>query len=187
MRHERLAMFLMVGQEAGRLVRAMPDLPPQDQILIGPQHDLVPLMPEIAHRAVRAAEVYKLFFMFENHLREFVVEELSKDAAAVWWDKVPQDVQQEVAKLEATEEAKSWMALGSRDKSALLTYPQLIKIIEHNWKSVFEELVRDRGLMNAVRNIAHLRNTICHMTEIPEEEAERVRQTMRDWFRIVAA
>jgi hypothetical protein len=78
------------------------------------------------------------------------------------------------------------MALGSRDKSALLTYPQLVKIMEHNWKSTFADVVRDRGLLNALRNIAHLRNTICHMTEIPEEEVERVRQTMRDWFRIVA-
>lgn len=185
MKHDQLALFLMVGQEADRLVRALPDLPPPDQILIGPQHDLVPLMPEIAHRAVRANEAYKLFFMFENHLREFVVEELSKDGA-VWWDAVPPDVQQDVTKLEATEEDKSWMALGSRDKSALLTYPQLIRIIEQNWKNVFEELVRDRGLVAAVRNIAHLRNTICHMTEIPEEEVERVRQTMRDWFRVVA-
>lgn len=185
MRHDTLALFLMVGQEAEKLVRHLPDLPPQETILIGPHHDLVPLMPEIAHRALRANEVYKLFFMFENHLRGFVVEELSEEGA-VWWESVPGDVQEEVAKLEATEEAKSWMALGSRDKSALLTYPQLIKIMEHNWKKVFEDVVRDRGLINALRNIAHLRNTICHMTEIPEEEAERVRQTMRDWFRIVA-
>ena len=185
MRHDQLALFLMVGQEAVKLVRQLPDLPPQDKILIGPQHDLVPLMPEIAHRAGRANEAYKLFFMFENHLRAFVVEELSEDGA-VWWDKVPGDVQEEVAKLEATEEAKSWMALGSRDKSALLTYPQLIRIMDQNSKNAFGDVVRDRGLLNALRNIAHLRNTICHMTEIPEEEVERVRQTMRDWFRIVA-
>lgn len=185
MKHDQLALFLMVGQQADRLVRALPDLPPQDTILIGPQHDLVPLMPEIAHRAVRANEAYKLFFMFENHLREFVVEELSKDGA-VWFDRVPPDVQTEVAALEATEEAKGWMALGSRDKSALLTYPQLVKVMEHNWKKAFEDVVRDRGLLNALRNIAHLRNTICHMTEIPDEEVARVRQTMRDWFRVVA-
>jgi hypothetical protein len=184
-KHERLAMFLMAGQVADRVVRALPDLPPADQIMIGPQLDLVPLMPEIAHRALQAGEVYKLFFMFENHLREFVVDELSKDGA-MWFDAVPPDVQKEVADLEATEEMKRWMALGSRDKSALLTYPQLVKIMDHNWKKVFEDVVRDRGLLNALRNIAHLRNTICHMTEIPEEEAERVRQTMRDWFRVVA-
>jgi hypothetical protein len=48
--------------------------------------------------------------------------------------KVPTDVQTEVTQLEEMEEDKSWMALGSRDKSALMTLPQLLKVIEHNWK-----------------------------------------------------
>jgi len=30
------------------------------------------------------------------------------------------------------------------------------------------------------------RNTICHMSIIPSEELERIKQTMRDWFRVVA-
>jgi hypothetical protein len=36
------------------------------------------------------------------------------------------------------------------------------------------------------RLLVHLRNTICHMNVIPPEELERIRQTMRDWFRVVA-
>lgn len=186
MRHDTLAMFLMLGQQAERVVRSMPELPPSDQVLIGPRYDLAPLMVDIVKRALLATHPYRLFFAFENHLREFVVEELSRDEGAMWWDKVPTDVQAEVAKLEATEESKSWMALGSRDKSALLTYPQLLKIIEHNWKAVFEDLVRDRGLLNEAKVISHLRNAICHMTEIPDEEVERIRQVMRDWFRVIA-
>jgi hypothetical protein len=47
------------------------------------------------------------------------VEVLSKESEATWWDKVPTDVQQEVEKLEETEEAKSWMALCSRGKAQL--------------------------------------------------------------------
>jgi hypothetical protein len=99
---------------------------------------------------------------------------------------VPADVQQEISRLEETEEVKSWMALGSRDKSALMTLPQLLKVIEHAWKQGFDELIRDRGLIQEARLLVHLRNTICHMSAISEEELERVRQTMRDWFRVVA-
>jgi hypothetical protein len=36
------------------------------------------------------------------------------------------------------------------------------------------------------RRELHARNTICHMSSIPFEEFERVKQTMRDWFRVVA-
>ena len=77
--------------------------------------------------------------MFEGYLRDFVVEVLSTDPAASWWDKIPKDLQDEVEKLEETEEAKTWMALGSRDKSALLTYPQLLRLIDHAWKDGFVE------------------------------------------------
>jgi len=32
------------------------------------------------------------------------------------------------------------MALGLRDKSALLTYPQLLRAIDVNWKTYFDDL-----------------------------------------------
>jgi hypothetical protein len=111
---------------------------------------------------------------------------LSKEGTETWWEKLPPDVQAEITRLEETEEDKSWMALGSRDKSALMTLPQLLKVIEHNWKAFFEEPVRDRGLVQEARLLVHLRNTICHMSGISDEEKDRVRQTLRDWFRIVA-
>lgn len=180
------ALFVLLGQTADKALRSIPDVAPDETLLLTPVYDLALLMPERVKRALIAAETYKLFFVFEGYLREFVVEVLSKDAEATWWDKVPPDVQQEVVKLEENEEAKGWMALGSRGKAQLLTYPQLLRIIDHAWKQGFDDLVRDKALVQQARMIGHLRNTICHMTEIPDEETERVRQTLRDWFRVVA-
>jgi hypothetical protein len=80
-----------------------------------------------------------------------------------------------------------WMALNSRSKLSLTTLPQLLKIIEdsHNWKNFFEAVVRDKSLLQEARHISHIRNTICHMGEISEEELARVKQVMRDWLRVV--
>jgi hypothetical protein len=182
----RAALFVMLGQVASRTIGKLDDIVPSESLLLSPSYDLAPLLPDKVRRATEAAEVYRLFFVFENFLREFVLEVLAKDTTKPWWDKVPPDVQGEVTKLEETEEVKSWMSLGSRDKSALLTFPQLLKIIDSCWKEGFDDIVRDKGLIQEARLIGHLRNTICHMTEIPPEEADRVRQTMRDWFRVVA-
>jgi hypothetical protein len=154
--------------------------------MLSATYDLALLMPEHVAQAIKASEGYRLFFSFEAYLRELVVDVLSKDSASNWWDKVPKDVQDEVAKMEETEEAKRWMALGSRDKSALMTYPQLLRVIDVCWKDGFEELLRDKGLLTEARILSHLRKTLCHMTAISEEEMERIRQTMRDWFRVVA-
>lgn len=182
----KAALFLMLGQSAERTVSRIEQLVPAEHLLLSPTYDLAPLVPEKVRHASSAAETYRLFFVFENYLREFVLEVLSKDSAKAWWDYVPKDVQDEVYKLEETEEIKSWMALGSRNRSALLTFPQLLRTIDHAWKEGFEELMRDKGLIQEARLIGHLRNTICHMTDIPPEETERVRQVMRDWFRIVS-
>jgi hypothetical protein len=182
----RAALFLMLGQAAERTINKIDHLVPNESLLLSNEYDLAALVPEKVRRAVAASIAYKLFFVFEDYLRELIVEVLSKDNQATWWDKVPRDVQDEVTKLEQTEEVKSWMALGSRDKSALMTLPQLLKVIEYTWKDGFDDLVRDKGLIQEARLLVHLRNTICHMSEISTEEADRIRQTMRDWFRVVA-
>jgi hypothetical protein len=180
------ALFVLLGQSAQKSLAKIDDIVPAETLLLSPSYDLASLVPDKVRRAVSASDAYKLFFVFENYLREFVVDVLSKDAGASWWDKVPTDVQNEIVKLEETEEVKSWMALGSRDKSALMTLPQLLKVIEHAWKDGFDDLVRDKGLIQEARLLVHLRNTICHMSMISDEETYRIRQVMRDWFRAVA-
>jgi hypothetical protein len=175
-------------QTATAAVKLEPDLIPlqTSPLRLSSAYDLGAMMPEAVRRSADASETYRLFFVFENYLREFVSGVLISKDEINWWSSVPQDVQDEVAKLEETEEAKSWMALGSRDKTSLMTYPQLLRVIDACWKSHFEDLLRDKTLVQQARLIGHLRNTICHMTTISSEEVERIRQTMRDWFRRIA-
>lgn len=183
---QRAAHFLMLGQVASKEVSNAPGIAPPQPLFISQAYDLAALLPDAVRNAFSAAEAYKLLFVFEGYLRDLVIEALSRDGTEDWWQAVPKDVQDEVTKLAETEEAKGWMALGSRDKSSLLTYPQLLRVIDHCWKTHFEELLRDKSLVQEARLISHLRNTICHMSPISQEEFERVKQTMRDWFRMVA-
>jgi Swt1-like HEPN len=181
----RAALFIMLGQAAEKTVSLIEDIVPKEELLLSSEYDLAELVPDKVRRAVDASAGYKLFFVFESYLRELIVEVLSKENE-MWWDKVPPDVQTEVSKLEETEEVKSWMALGSRDKSTLMTLPQLLRVIDVNWKEGFDDVVRDKGLIQEARLLGHLRNTICHMSTVSAEELERIKQTMRDWFRVVA-
>jgi hypothetical protein len=182
----KLALFVMLGQTASQTVSGLPEVAHSEPLLIGETYDLSTAIPEQVKAANRASLGYRLFFVFENYLREFVVTALSDDENSIWWEKLPPDLKSEIESLEETEESKAWMALGSRDKSALLTYPQLLRVIDHCWKSHFQDIVRDKALIQEARHISHLRNTLCHMTDISEEEVDRVRQVMRDWFRVIA-
>jgi len=146
------------------------------------------VLPEETREAVQTAETFKLFFVFENYLRNFILNVLSEADQDNWWNALPQDVRDEVVKQETTEEAKRWMNLNPRGKLALTTLPQLLRIMDepNNWKNHFEPLVRDKALIQQTRLIAHTRNTVCHMSPVTPEEHERVQQVVRDWFRVVA-
>lgn len=188
MKDEHLSLFLMLGQTSQKAVSKLPDTVPPQHLMLSATEDLALVLPDDVRRAIKAAETYKLFFVFENYIRDFVLETLSEIDSVNWWDKVPKDVQDEVQKLEETEHQKQWMALDSRSKLALTTLPQLLRIMDDNknWNDIFKTLVRDKFLIQEGRGISHLRNTICHMSEISQEENERVKQVMRDWFRVVS-
>ena len=91
------ALFLMLGQAAARSIAEIEDVVPKHSLLLSAQYDLAELVPEKVRLATNASEAYRLFFVFEHYLREFVVEVLSKDGAT-WWDKIPPDVQADVTK-----------------------------------------------------------------------------------------
>lgn len=181
----RLALFVMLGRSVEQLIQEHPNTVPPESLPISETVDLAVGLPASVRKANLAALVYKLFFVFENYLRELVVDVLAEKYPADWWDKVEPNVKRDVAELEAKEETKQWMALGSREKLSLTTYPQLLLIIEYCWKDGFDTIVRDKQLIHEARMVGHLRNAICHMTAVPDEEIERVRQVLRDWFRAV--
>jgi hypothetical protein len=187
MNHDsNLALFLMLGQTASKQAKDHPDIADSKPIMLSDDYDLSTSLPKEVRAANIASETYKLFFIFENYIKNFVIATLSDNGQKTWWDKVPKDIQDEIIKLEDTEELKSWMSIGSRDKSALMTYPQLLRVIDHCWKDHFEDLMRDKALIQEARLISHLRNTICHMSSISSEEVDRIKQVIRDWFRVVA-
>jgi hypothetical protein len=185
MNDARLALFLMLGQTATRTIEAVPTLVPPQSLRLSDTLDLAVTAPEEVRTAIATSEPYQLLFVFERYLRSVVVDTLSKDNTEDWWPKIDTGIQAEVQKLAETEEVKQWMALGARDRSALLTYPQLLAIIDKHWKEYFEDLLRDKSLIQEGRWITHIRNAVCHMTTIPEEELHRIRQVMRDWFRVL--
>lgn len=81
------ALFVLLGQTAQKTVEKIEHLVPKEKLMLSATYDVAPLLPKIVRRASDAAEAYRLFFTFENFLRDFVVEVLSRDPAVSWWDK----------------------------------------------------------------------------------------------------
>ncbi|MBE7544371.1 MAG: Swt1 family HEPN domain-containing protein [Bryobacteraceae bacterium] len=186
--NERLALFLMLGQTAQRSIKSLPNTVPQSRLMISGTFNVAEVLPDETRQAIEVSETFRLFYVLENYLRDFILNVLSEADKENWWSSVPKDVRDKVAEYESTEEAKRWMNLNPRGKLALTTLPQLLRIIdeENNWKNHFQALVRDKAVITQTRLIGHTRNTVCHMSPVTAEEHERVQQVMRDWFRVIA-
>jgi hypothetical protein len=76
------ALFLMLGQAAEKTVAAQEDVVPKESLLLSASYDLAALVPEKVRRASSVSEGYMLFFVFEEYLREIVVEVLTKENGA---------------------------------------------------------------------------------------------------------
>ncbi len=183
---EKLALFLTLGQIANKKISEDVNVTNDIPLYLSNTINLAELLPDSVRDATKAAESYKLFFVFENYLREFVVAELSSKAKNEWWKIIPENIIDDIRKSETIENQKSWMAITGREKERLLTYSQLVAIMNALWKDYFAESVRDKSLIEEAKHISHLRNNICHMSVISDEEHARIKQVIRDWFRMVA-
>ena len=94
----KLALFVMLGQTASRTIVSLPEVAHSEPL--AETYDLSTAIPDQVKAANTAALGYKLFFVFENYLREFVVTTLSDDDTPTWWEKLPTDVKNEVESLE---------------------------------------------------------------------------------------
>src|SRR5262245_25122698 len=94
------AHFIMVGRSAQREVRVLPGTVPQTPMMISDRFNVAEVLPDECRDAVDAAETFKLFFVLENYLRDFILTVLFEADKENWWDAVPQNVRDDVAKLE---------------------------------------------------------------------------------------
>jgi len=112
--NERLAHFLMVGRSAQMSIKNLPNTVPQSRLMISDTFNVAEVLPDATREAIEVSETFRLFYVLENYLRDFILNVLSEADRENWWNTVPKDVRDKVAEYESTEEAKRWMNLNPR-------------------------------------------------------------------------
>ena len=79
------ALFLALGQTAERAVETVENVVPKEPLLLSASYDLAEIVPNSVRAATIASEAYKLFFVFEEYLRQLVVEVLTQETEAKTW------------------------------------------------------------------------------------------------------
>jgi hypothetical protein len=135
--------------------------------------------------AADMAKHYELFYCLEQSIRKLISETLTEAEGANWWDtKVPAGILQEV-KDRIQKEVDSGITQRSEEPIDFTTFGELSSIIISNW-TLFNTIFTSRKAVERVMsNLNTLRNPIAHCCPLSEDEIDRLRLTVKDWFRMI--
>ncbi len=131
------------------------------------------------------ARYYQIFYMIENDIRQLISDTMETSHGSKWWGfKVPQLVKDE-AKKNKTREQQAGVSVRSDDEIDYITFGQLWDIIRENWAEFAEIMSNQSAVGRVLSSLNMLRGTIAHCGVLAEDEVDRLKLAIKDWFRVL--
>lgn len=141
---------------------------------------------EVRENAVRMAEHYKLFYMLENDIRRLIDDTLSEESGrSDWWEQYAPQTAKEECKSNIKREQEAGFTPRSDNPLDYITFGQLGEIIRGNWRLFGGMLSNEKALGRVMYSLNNLRGPIAHCGVLAEDEIDRLRLTVKDWFRLL--
>ena len=136
--------------------------------------------------AADMSENYEVFYCLEQAIRKLISETLEDAEGSDWWNsaRLPADIKADVAGL-VKKERDNGVTQRSEKMIDYTTFGQLSVIITSNW-ALFEPILKNkRGVERVMANLNLLRGPIAHCCPMQEDEIDRLRLAVKDWFRMI--
>ncbi len=137
--------------------------------------------------AAKMSKHYEVFYCLEISIRKLVSETLAEAFGADWWNgtAVPQRIKDDVRD-RVQKELDSGVTRRSDDLLNYTTFGELSVLITNNW-TLFEPIFNSRRAVERIMSSLNLlRGPIAHCCPISDDEVDRLRLTVKDWFRTMA-
>lgn len=139
---------------------------------------------DITAQARKMADFYVLYYSLENTIRRLISERLLEKYGHSWWEeKVPSGVKNSVAEKQKKEKDTP-MSIRSEDSLSYTNFGELIVIFDANWVDFSDTLRSQRAMQMVLSQFNLIRNVIAHSSELSEDEIDRLKLLIKDWFRI---
>jgi Swt1-like HEPN len=136
--------------------------------------------------AAEMSQNYEVFYCLEQAIRKLIAETLDNAEGKDWWSsgRIPTEIGDAAAAL-VQKERDSGISPRSDKLLDYTTFGQLSVIITNNW-DVFEPiLTTKRAVERVMASLNLLRGPIAHCCPIAEDEIDRLRLAVKDWFRML--
>ena len=140
---------------------------------------------DVRREAAEMAEHYELFYCLEQSIRKLITETLDEAEGANWWDtKVPLNITQSVRGL-IQKEIDNGITQRSDRSIDYTTFGELSVIITSNWVLFATIFKSQRAVERVMASLNLLRGPIAHCCPLSEDEIDRLRLAVKDWFRMI--
>lgn len=141
----------------------------------------------VREEAAKMSGHYEVFYCLEISIRKLVSETLADSFGVDWWNgaSVPQRIKDDVRE-RVQKELDSGVTRRSDDLLNYTTFGELSVLITTNWAH-FEPIFNSRRAVERIMSSLNLlRGPIAHCCPISDDEIDRLRLTVKDWFRTMA-
>ena len=128
---------------------------------------------------------YEVFYCLEQAIRKLITETLEEEGAD-WWSssRITNEIKADVAAL-VKKERDNGITQRSENMIDYATFGQLSVMITSNWDLFEPTLKSKRGVERVMANLNLIRGPIAHCCPMQEDEEDRLRLAVKDWFRMI--
>lgn len=136
--------------------------------------------------AANMSENYEVFYCLEQAIRKLIIETLEDGEGIDWWSsaRVAPEIKADVESL-LKKERDNGITPRSDNMIDYTTFGQLSVIITSNWDLFEPTLKSKRAVERVMANLNLLRGPVAHCCPMQEDEIDRLRLAVKDWFRMI--
>lgn len=141
----------------------------------------------VRYEAAHMSGHYEVFYCLETSIRKLITATLRDAEGANWWQsgRIQQKIQQDVEAV-IQREIDSGVSQRSENEIDYTTFGQLSVIITDNWDLFGAIFSSQKAVRRVMSSLNLLRGPIAHCCPMEDDEIDRLRLAVKDWFRMMA-
>lgn len=145
-----------------------------------------PISESVRSGSIYMQRCFRLLFVMENVVREFVQEVLEEIDKDDWFEKrASAAMKKKVEDRRATEARNQWHTGRNPQPIFYLDFGDLALLIQNHWNEFKDLLPTQSWAVSRLQDAERSRNVIAHTNVLSDEEVVRLEMHVRDWIRQV--
>lgn len=145
-----------------------------------------PISESVRSGSIYMQRCFRLLFVMENVVREFVQEVLEEIDKDDWFDKrASAPMKKKVEDRKATEARNQWHTGRNPQPIFYLDFGDMALLIQNHWNDFKDLLPTQSWAVSRLQDAERSRKVIAHTNVLSDEEVVRLEMHVRDWIRQV--